>query len=400
MKYDFTTNSAKRGDYGKKYDWSDIAAQADHLFCPVENYIPMWIADMDFPVAPEITAAIQARVQQNFLGYTLSNQTQYRNIMLDWFSRRFDWNEITPDQIYCAGGIISSLETLIRHTVSPQKKVLILTPSYAPFAMAILGADRQLDTVALLEDSGHYSIDWNSFEAHVQDPDVQAFILCSPHNPTGHVWTETELRRMGQLCFENNVFVFSDEIHCDIVRSSVTHIPFGKVFPNETKWVVCNAPSKTFNMGGMHFSSLVIPDKNLAEAWSKTEWGYCTHPISLAAAEAAYSKCDNWLHEANAYIDENFQIVADYMKQHLPNAIFHIPQGTYLAWINISAYMDILHGRGTTEFFVENSNVVLESGHGFIGGSENFIRLNLATSHETVLAALESISSALKKGGK
>ncbi|MFC6604800.1 aminotransferase class I/II-fold pyridoxal phosphate-dependent enzyme [Ectobacillus funiculus] len=183
--------------------------------------------------------------------------------------------------------------------------------------------------------------------------------MCNPHNPTGRVWTEEELRRLGDICVKNDMWIISDEIHCDLLRMGKKHIPLAKLFPEYDKLVTCMAPSKTFNTAGLMLSNIIIPNEKLREIWLSRHYNF-DNPLSVAGSQAAYEKGEHWLEELRVYLDNNFIFTRDYLAENLPKAIFEIPEATYLAWINVSAYFN--KNENLPKFFAYKAGVLLEGG--------------------------------------
>lgn len=398
MKYNFDEQNYAKNICSMKKDWYEFDSLYNQngeskLLFPKENYVNMGIADMDFSVAPPILEALYNRIGKKYLGYTYSIDPQYRNIVCDWTKRQYGW-QIKPEQTSVCAGVLAGLEKAISMVIPRGKKVLVATPVYSPFSMVIEGAHCKMVTTSLKNNNGYYSVDWEDFEKKVSDPEVAAFLLCNPHNPVGRVWTQEELKHMGELCFENNVFVFSDEIHCDIIRSGYKHIPFGKLFPDEKKWAVFISPGKTFNISGLTFANVVIPDEEFMQRWVNAIGVLSTNALSMEACRAAYTLCDDWLEQVREYIDSNMNFIKTFLEKYLPNAVFYIPEGTYFAWVDLTNYRikENLH-----DFFFDHAAVDLDSGDCFIGGSRNFVRLAVACTHSTLETALFRMKEAINK---
>lgn len=399
MEYDFDEELQVKGVCSMKRDWYEFSLlfspeRKSELPMPEKDFINMGIADMDFPVAQPILDALHKRIDARCLGYTYSFEPEYKKLVCDWAEKRYDW-ELTPEKTTVALGVLEALEKAISFTVPRGKKILITTPGYSSFSFPIHGAQCEIETTALVNTNGYFTVDWKDFEQKVSDPDVAGFLLCNPHNPTGRVWTEEELRHMGELCFANHVFVFSDEIHCDFVRADNKHIPFGKVFPEEKNWIACFSPGKTFNLSGLTYANVVIPDEKLMQKWSMAVGVLSTNVLSMEACRAAYTSCEDWLIGMRKYIDKNMEFTKKYLAEHLPKAVFEIPEGTYFAWIDLTAYhIDVdMH----TFFF--KLGLELEGGDGFSDNprDRSFIRLVLGCTRRTLEIALSRMCNAIKK---
>jgi cystathionine beta-lyase len=362
-----------------------------NLPCDADDLIKMWVADMAFEIAPEILAALKRRIEHGILGYTMVFDQQYPDAFLNWTKTRYNWT-FDKTHLRNSQGVIPALYALIDYICKPNKKVLIMTPSYAFFKHA---ADyNQVEVVYsdLIYENGQYTIDFEDLREKTADEEVALCIFCNPHNPTGRVWTEEELRQFGEICLEHKVMIISDEIHCDILRSDQTFTPLAKLFPDTDQIITCMAPSKTFNLAGILFANIIIPHEGLRKEWGKHHLGI-ENPLSLTAAQAAYLYGQPWLDALTVYLDDNFKFLNDFLELHLPKAVFQIPEATYLAWVNVRAYF--AEGENLTLFFAEKAGVLLEGGNMFVSNADGFIRLNLACPKAVLEEGLHRIKSAI-----
>lgn len=392
MEYNFDERNCVTGICSMKNDWYEFNSlwnhtAAEQLPFPKNSYINMGIAEMEFPVAAPIREALHRRIDKKCLGYTYSMDPSYRRLVADWAKRHYNW-DILPEQTSISEGVLAGLERLIRMTIPAESKVLLATPVYSPFRMVVGEAGCKLETTQLIYENGYYRFDWEDLKQKLEDPEVKGFLLCNPHNPVGRLWSPEELKKIGELCFSQDVFVFSDEIHCDMIRSNNTHTPFGKMFPDEKRWTVCISPGKTFNLSGLTFSNVIIPDEKIMQRWVNAIGVSATNTLSMEAARAAYSVCDDWLEQVRKYIDGNFVFTKAFLKEHLPEIEFEIPEGTYFAWVDFSKYH--LPGNLHT-FFFEKAAIDVDHGDGFLGGNRNFVRLMLACTRNTLETALTRI---------
>lgn len=359
---------------------------------PDEDFIRMWVADMDFAVPDVILDAVRARLDRQILGYTLMYDTAYYDALTAWGETYYGWS-FPREQLCISPGIVPALYDLTGLLCGPGDKVLILTPSYGPFAGAARRHGLELVCSALVRTPDGFVIDFDDFARKAADPAVKLCIFCNPHNPTGRVWTREELTRVGTICLENGVFLISDEIHCDLLRTGLRHTPLAACFPESDQIVTCTAPSKTFNIAGLMFSNIVIPDRALRARWHVGREAE-VNPLSLAAAEAAYAGAGEWLRQLRAYLDGNFAMMERMLSESLPGARFSIPQATYLAWVDVGAYVG--PGENLTARFAE-AGVVLEGGdRTFVGSAETSIRLNLACPRAVAEEGLRRICRALR----
>ncbi|MDR6718038.1 MalY/PatB family protein [Paenibacillus sp. 2003] len=358
-----------------------------------EEFIRMWIADMEFATPPEILDAVKERLDRRIMGYSQVFDPAYYEAVSNWMKRYYDWS-FPKEHLETSNGIIPALYELVEYICQSDEKVLIVTPSYGFFKSAAEHNNLELVCSDMINEQGRYSIDFEDFEAKARDEKVRVCIFCNPHNPSGRVWTTEELQRVGEICLRNNVWVISDEIHCDLLRTGKRHTPLAKLFPDTDRIITCMSPSKTFNMAGLMFSNVIIPNNALREVWQARHYGF-KNPLSIAATQAAYETGDEWLKQLKGYLDANFACVEQYVKQHLPLAVFHIPEATYLAWIDISAYAP--EHVSLPLFFAEQAGVLLEDGHMFVANGEGCIRLNLACPRSVLQEGLRRISSVLVK---
>lgn len=360
-----------------------------------EEIVRMWVADMDFAAPDCVLQALHARVDHGIFGYTEMFGDALPQAFAAWCERMYGWR-FPQEQLCTSHGIVPALFDLIRLRCKPGEKALFFTPSYGPFRRAAVDTGHEYVCSDLIRgEDGVFRIDFDDFAAKAADPAVTVCILCNPHNPTGRIWTDDELRRIGEICLENGLLILSDEIHCDLLRSGRTHTPLAKLFPDSERIVTCMAPSKTFNIAGLQFSTIVIPDPELRAAWKKTHTEG-ENPFSLTAAQAAYSDGGYaWLMALREYIDGNFAFTADYFAAHAPKVRFQIPESTYLAWVDVSAYT----GPQTElrRLFAERAGVIVNDGSMFVRNAEGFLRLNLACPRAIVEKGLSRICRVLNE---
>ena len=360
-----------------------------------EEYVRMWVADMEFATPDFVLDAIRERVDQQILGYSMVFGSEYYEAFSAWTQKMYAWR-FPQEQLKTSLGIIPALYDLVEYLTKPEEKVLILTPSYAYFKHAVRRNKRELVCSDLLNEDENYTIDWADLRRKAADEKTTLCIFCNPHNPTGRVWTEAELKTFGEIMVENKLWVVSDEIHCDLLRRGRTHTPLAKLFPDYDRIVTCMAPSKTFNLAGMMFSNIVMPNPELRRSWSARDDGF-RNPLSIAAAQAAYAHGDDWLRQLRVYLDDNFSFMDEYFKVNLPKANYKIAQSTYLAWIDISAYFADVSSVSLPLFFAEKAGVLLEGGNMFVQNSQGHIRLNLACQRSVLEEGLKRICDALNK---
>lgn len=356
-----------------------------------EDFIRMWVADMEFATPDVVIDGMRERLDKRIFGYTRVFEKSYYDALSEWCKRRYDWT-FDRKALVMSNGIIPALYELVNYICKPDEKVLFLTPSYAYFKYAADFNERGYMCSDLKSEDGRYHIDFDDLAGKAADEKTALFILCNPHNPSGRVWSENELRRMAEIIENNHMWVISDEIHCDLLRRNQKHIPLGKVMPDYGRLITCMAPSKTFNLAGMMISNIIIRDEELRKIWLSRHYNF-DNPLSIAAAQSAYEKGEPWLEELQLYLDENFRFVGEYLAEHLPRAKYRISEATYLAWVDLSGYFE--PDEHLPKLFAYKAGVLLEGGNMFVQNSEGFIRLNLACPKATLAEGLRRICEAV-----
>lgn len=356
-----------------------------------EEFIRMWVADMEFATPDVVIEGIEERLKNRIFGYTRVFSNDYYDAFVSWCQKRYDWS-FEKKELVMSNGIIPALYELVNYICKKDEKVLFLTPSYAYFKYAADFNERESVCSDLINQDGYYTIDYEDFAKKASDPQTKLFILCNPHNPTGRVWREEELMKIAKIIEENELWVISDEIHCDLIRTCQKHIPLGKVMPTYQKLITCMAPTKTFNLAGLMISNVIIRDEKLRNIWLSRHYNF-DNPLSIAAAQSAYAKGEEWLKELQVYLDNNFKLTQDYLKENLPQAKFRISEATYLAWVDLSNYFEA--DENLPLFFAYRAGVLLEGGNMFVQNSDCFIRLNLACPKSILLEGLKKICEAV-----
>ncbi|MGP8311778.1 MalY/PatB family protein [Enterocloster aldenensis] len=356
-----------------------------------DEFIRMWVADMEFATPQVIIDAVKERLDRRIFGYTQLFDPSYYKAFAGWTDNRYGWH-CMREHLVTSNGVVPALYELAGYITKPDENVLILTPSYPYFKYAADFNKRGCVCSALVNHEGYYTIDFDDFEKKASDYKTTMCIFCNPHNPTGRVWTEEELKRVGDICIRHNLWLVSDEIHCDILRMGKRHIPMAKLFPAYDRLITCMAASKTFNMAGFMFSNIIIPNDELRRVWADRHYSY-DNPLSIVAAEAAYSYGADWLDQMRTYLDENYRFTESYFAKNMPEAGFRISEATYLAWVDLGAYLKGVEN--IPLFFANKAGVLLEGGNMFVENSEGYIRLNLACPRSTVEEGLTRICRSL-----
>lgn len=357
--------------------------------------LPLWVADMDFEVAPQITAAIQKRVAHPIYGYALP-LASYFSSLTNWLQRRFGWR-VEEDWLLTVPGVVPAINLAIEAFTDPGAAVLIQPPVYPPFAAAVVGSGRRLVKNPLVYKENRYQLDLADFETKIAENNVKLFILCSPHNPVGRVWKPEELKAMGDICLKHNVLIVADEIHQDLTYPGVRHYPLPLVDPAfGQRGVICTAPSKSFNLAGLQTSNIIIPNAGLRERYQQTakRWGLGkVNLIGLVASEAAYTHGDQWLDEAMAYIAANAQCVRDFFAEQLPSLKVVDAEGLYLLWLDCTELG--FSPSGLEEFLSSRARLWLNQGYTFGDEGKGFARLNIACARSLLTQALSRLKAAV-----
>lgn len=368
------------------------------MYPEVEHEVlPLWVADMDFSCAQPILNALHARVDREIFGYS-SFDEKYYDAVTDWFKRRHKW-EIEKNDIFFSPGIVPALGLLVRGLTKKGEGVIIQQPVYYPFMNMIKNNGRNIVNNPLVNKNGYYEMDYEDLEKRAQNPNNKLMLLCSPHNPVGRVWTKEELMKVHEICERNGVILISDEIHCDLLRDGVTHIPFHTLGEEAKKnTIVCTAPSKSFNLAGMQLSNLVISNHELQKKWTDEieEKISLTNPspFAIEATIAAYNESEEWLNQVNSYIDENHKFLKEYIEANLPKLTFTIPEGTYLAWVGFENYG--LSNEELKNTMLCKANIALDDGILFGEAGGQYQRINVACPQSILKEALDRIKNALE----
>ena len=359
-----------------------------------EEFVRMWVADMEFACAPAICEAMKARIDKRIFGYTMMFSPDYYNAFNGWCQSRYGWS-FRREELCFSPGIIPALYQLVEDLIGEGETFVITTPSYGYFLHAAEYNNVPVLCSDLKEDGGYFTIDFDDLERKCADPRVKMLLWCNPHNPTGRIWTEEELRKVAKIVEDNDLWLVSDEIHCDIIRQGLCHIPMGKIMPDYRKLITCMSASKTFNMAGLMLSDIIIRDPEERARFNGRDkiCGFL-NPVSVAAHQAAYEQGGQWLDELKAYLDDNFRFLEGFLKKYLPEARFRIPEATYLAWVDIQPCLPDVED--VCSFFANEAGVLLEGGNGlFVGNAAGYIRLNLAMPRAIIQTGLERMRDAI-----
>ena len=392
MSYNFDEIIDRRNTDCLKYDFAvERGKPADVL--------PLWVADMDFRTAPHIIEKAVADASLGIYGYTESKD-DYFQAVANWYSTYFDWN-VEKKWLVKTPGIVFAIGLAIKALTKEGDGVMIQQPVYYPFSEVIKDNDRKLVNNALVLRNGHYEIDFEDFEQKIIQEQVKLFVLCSPHNPVGRVWTKEELQKIGEICLKYGVKVVSDEIHSDFVYGDRKHYVFTTVDPRFEEFsIVCTAPSKTFNLAGLQASNIFIPNVQIRKAFLKQmpAVGYSQlNMIGLHACKAAYETGREWLEELKVYLKGNLDFVREYLEQNLPQIKLIEPEGTYLIWLDCRALG--LPEAKLEHLIVHEAKLWLDSGAIFGKDGEGFERINIACPRAVLEEACKRLCRAVQSLG-
>ncbi len=367
--------------------------------------LPMWVADMDFPVADPVLQALRQRVDQGVYGYPgyvhpkPGTVTAFQELLVERMQALYGWR-IEPDDILPLPGVIVGLNLTCHALSTPGGGVLIQTPVYPPFfdTAKNVGMVLQESRLARLPD-GSYEVDWDNFEAAFTR-DTRVFILCNPHNPVGRVFRKDELQRMARICLQHGVTICSDEIHCDLVFSGHKHLPIAALDEEIARnTVTLMSPTKTFNVAGLQCSFAIVQNAELRKKLVQAMGGLVmwVNLMGMTAATAAYRDGQEWLSQVLGYLEANRDYLAGYVETQLPQLRMVKPEGTYLAWLDCRA-------AGITgtpcEYFIQEARLGFNDGATFGKGGEGHVRLNFACTRALLTQALEQMKASLDKLAK
>lgn len=393
--YNFDEVIDRDGTYSSK--WSPTVLNEKFGESKMLSY---WVADMDFRTAPAVVKAVTKQAEHGIYGY--SEGTNFRDAFISWVSRRFNWT-IQPEWIVNTPGVVNALSIAVNTFCQPGDKVLIQNPVYYPFEQVIEKNQCEIVSSNLYLKDDQYWMDFEDFEQKAKDPNVKLFILCSPHNPVSRLWTKEELARVMDICLANDILVVSDEIHSDLVFPGEKHHILASLDKKyEQNVITCLAPSKTFNLAGMIFSNIVIPNPVIREQFQATVNQFDLNmmsPFAMAAVYAAYTEGEEWLEELLVYLKGNFEFTKEYLRKHLPKVKFIRHQATYLAWLDFRDYG--LTDKDLEDVIYHDAKVAMDGGTWFSEQGSGFMRLNMACPRSLLEEGLERVVKAVtNKYGK
>lgn len=393
MNYDFETIRPRYHCGSAKWNALEKAGVKE-----TEGIVPFSVADMEFPTAPEIAQGLKRYIDTHVLGY--ANVTDsFKASACAWQEKRHGWKP-DPDWILTFHGVVDAFYDAVNTYTEEGDGVLLLTPVYYPMYYAVERNHRKIVDCPLLRDGMRYEIDFEDFARKASDPNTKLFILCSPHNPCGRVWTPEELRRLGEICLENHVYVVADEIHNDLIMPGYHHTVFLTLGEDIARnCMLCVAPSKTFNLAGMQTAIAFIPDPDRREQMRRHQLRQTANPkcniLGYQACQLAYDHCADWLDQCIGVIDENRRLILDYFAANFPQIQTAPLEGTYLLWMDWNGLG--LDYREMERINISEARLFFDEGYVFGEQGQGFERWNLACPTQCIRQALERMGQAYGK---
>ena len=398
MKYDFDKiidRSPESGTFSFKWQGYENRFPGFEIDSP--NVISMWVADMDFETIPEVKEAIVRRAEHGIYGYVSEDcNDAFRDAAIRWFARRYGWAGCRKEWMLFSPGVVPAIFNAVQAFTDEGDGVIIQSPVYYPFEAAIADTRRTVVNNQLIERSGRYEMNYDELEVLAADPANKMIVLSSPHNPVGRVWSRDELERAFQICAKNDVLVFCDEIHADIIMPGHCMFTAGILDGYHDSLVLAHAASKSFNLAGLTTSLITVPNPDLRKRLEKKmsenrlPQGNTFGPI---AGAAAYNNGDDYIDELVRYIDGNVHFAQEWLVEHLPQAKIIPLEGTYLVWMDFRDFglpeEDLYH------LVIEQAKVVGDLGRWFGPGGEGFMRFNFACPRTRIEDFLVRLASQL-----
>lgn len=383
MTYDFDTVNDRRSEFSMKWDVND-------------GELPMWVADMDFKTAPEITEAIVKRAEHGIFGYT-DVPARWKNAVISWYKKRHSLT-IEYDSLMFSTGVVAAISSIVRKLTTPNENVVLLTPVYNIFFNSIINNGCRALECPLIYDGEKYEINWTDFEEKLSDKQTTLFILCNPHNPTGVIWDRETLAKIGALCKKYHVTVISDEIHCDITDPGYDYVPFASV-NDVCKYnsITCIAPTKTFNLAGLQTSAVYVPDEYLFhKVWRALNTDEVAEPnvFAMTASIAAYEHGEKWLDELREYLYLNKKAVRGFIEKNIPEINIVNSHATYLLWLDCSKICE--NTDALADDIRAKTGLYISKGSAFGKGGEAFLRMNTACPKRTLDDGLNRLKTYFK----
>lgn len=361
-----------------------------------EGELPMWVADMDFETAPEITEAMIKRAKHGVFGYTLIQDDWYEAYQ-NWWKKRHQF-EIKKEWLLFCTGVVPAISSIIRKMTTVAENVVVMTPVYNIFFNSILNNGRNVLESKLVYKDGVYQIDFEDLEEKLANPQTSMLLFCNPHNPVGKIWDKDTLEKIGELCIKHHVLVLSDEIHCDITRPGKEYIPFASVSDScKYNSITCVAPTKTFNLAGIQTSAVIVPNETIRH---KVNRGLNTDEVAepnvfaAIAPVAAFNYGAKWLDELREYLWENRNYVEQYVKNEIPDLSVVEADATYLLWLDCRKITE--NSSKICRFLRKETGLYVSSGRAYRNGN-GFLRINLACQKEKVIDGMKRLKRGIQE---
>ncbi|WP_413378918.1 MalY/PatB family protein [Alkalihalobacillus sp. 1P02AB] len=381
----------RRGTNSLKWDMLNERFGADDI-------LPLWVADMDFRAPDAVIEAIKEKADHGIFGYPAHSKSLDLAVQ-SWLSRRYNW-EVSENSFVYTLGVVPALSHLINAFTEHGDEIIIQTPVYYPFYDVIEKNERTLVRNPLKYDGKQYEMDFEQLEDVITDK-TKMLLLCHPHNPGGRVWKRAELEKLVAICKKHNLYIVSDEIHADLLYEGHSHIPIASIDPEMKERIfTCLAPSKTFNLAGLQVSYIVMEDSATRLKLKKfiaTTFTGMNNSFAEVAMEAAYTHGEPWLQELMTYIQSNYKLVTDFLREHMPKVKWMEPDGTYLLWLDFSQLNFTPAER--KKWLIEEAKVGFNHGAMFGEEGKGFERMNLACPASTIEEALNRLKAAYVKSG-
>ncbi len=385
MKYNFDEIYNRKGSGCFKYDAMSAVYGRDDL-------LALWVADMDFAVAPEILAKISKRMEHPIFGYNFKQANHFEGF-INYIEKGHNW-KLKTEWLQMSPGIVPAINFMVKIFSKPGDKITIQEPVYAPFGQAVLAHKRSLLVNNLIESDGHYTIDYADLEAKLAESKI--FIFCSPHNPVGRVWTKEELSKIGNLCKKHNVLIFSDEIHNDLVYPGAKHIPIASLEDFSDFTITMMSPAKTYNIAGLQASVIIAPNSDLFDRIRTYLFDihvYGSNALGTVAFKSAYEDGEDWLKELLVYLKNNRDYLFERIAK-MPKVKMNKSQATYLAWLDFRELE--LTDEQLADFCKNKAKLALNAGVSFGQRGSGFMRLNFACPRSILVQAMDNLENALK----
>lgn len=361
------------------------------------DLLPLWIADMDFEIAPAIKAALIDKSDFGVFGYEFKTEEQISSI-IDWFQRYHGW-AFHKDQMIFADNVLTGIAVAVNELTDQGDGIILQPPVYNPFSKIITNAGRQVAENPLLYDNGNYSINFEDLELKAREPRTKAIILCNPHNPMGKVWSAEDLQKIGEIAIANDLMILSDDIHADIVFEPYKYTAIASISESiAQRTITFLSPGKTFNLSGIATAVMVTKNEEyrekMNEFYTRYHLGNSNNALSMVAFEAGYRESREWFEALMAYLNDNVAFVRRFVMDKLANVIMVEPEGTYLVWLDMKGLE--LEPEVLKDLIVKKAGLALDFGHWLGVEGEGFVRLNIAMPRVQLEEALGKLEEAIK----